>query len=204
MTCTKLWFNDRQLTNPLRYFFFLSFLLVIFRLIILLLSVIHLEYDLSNKPIQLLFFYKIGYICIIVGKLSLSMLFFNGPSQFDEMNDICKQYRKNVSYIEYDTILIYDTRLAIFQSIFSLSIHVHFTVSMCIELGICIISMRGSILDTSPRVNIHYWLYSKLGKPGAFYFYLSWYKIKGEKKTDRKQWHTMPIERTIWNKNERF
>lgn len=38
------------------------------------------------------------------------------------------------------------------------------TVSVTIELAICIISMRGSILDTSPRVNIHYWLYGKLGK----------------------------------------
>ncbi|XP_031627967.1 sn1-specific diacylglycerol lipase alpha isoform X2 [Contarinia nasturtii] len=70
-------------------------------LIILSLSVIYLEYDMSNKPIELLFFYKIGYICILV-------------------------------------------------------------VSITIELGICIISMRGSILDTAPRVHIHYWLYSKL------------------------------------------
>lgn len=38
------------------------------------------------------------------------------------------------------------------------------TVSVTVELAICIISMRGSILDTSPRVNIHYWLYGKLGK----------------------------------------
>lgn len=35
---------------------------------------------------------------------------------------------------------------------------------MCTELGICVISMRGSILDTGPRANMHYWLYTKLGK----------------------------------------
>lgn len=38
------------------------------------------------------------------------------------------------------------------------------SVSMVVELGICIISMRGSILDTSPRKSMHYWLYTKLGK----------------------------------------
>lgn len=35
---------------------------------------------------------------------------------------------------------------------------------MVVELGICIISMRGSILDTAPRAQMHYWLYAKLGK----------------------------------------
>lgn len=44
-----------------------------FRLIILSLSVIYLEYDVSNKPIELLFFYKIGYICILVGTLKYSI-----------------------------------------------------------------------------------------------------------------------------------
>lgn len=38
------------------------------RLIILSLSVIYLEYDVSNKPIELLYFYKIGYLSILVGK----------------------------------------------------------------------------------------------------------------------------------------
>lgn len=36
------------------------------------------------------------------------------------------------------------------------------TVSTIIELAICIISMRGSILDTSPRVSMKYWLYIRL------------------------------------------
>lgn len=35
---------------------------------------------------------------------------------------------------------------------------------MIVEMGICVISMRGSILDTTPRASIHYWLYGKLGK----------------------------------------
>lgn len=39
-----------------------------------------------------------------------------------------------------------------------------FTVSICTELAICIVSMRGSILDTGPRASMHYWLYIKLGK----------------------------------------
>lgn len=38
------------------------------RLIILSLSVIYLDYDVSNKPIELLYFYKIGYLSILVGK----------------------------------------------------------------------------------------------------------------------------------------
>lgn len=33
-----------------------------------------------------------------------------------------------------------------------------------IELGICIISMRGSILDTSERSSIQYWLYIRLSE----------------------------------------
>lgn len=36
-------------------------------------------------------------------------------------------------------------------------------VSIFVELGICIVSMRGSILDTGPRATMHYWLYMKLG-----------------------------------------
>lgn len=39
-------------------------------------------------------------------------------------------------------------------------------VTLCVELGICIVSMRGSILDTEPRASMHYWLYAKLGKCG--------------------------------------
>ncbi|XP_037036591.1 diacylglycerol lipase-alpha isoform X1 [Bradysia coprophila] len=34
--------------------------------------------------------------------------------------------------------------------------------SICTELIICIISMRGSILNTVPRASMHYWLYIKL------------------------------------------
>jgi sn1-specific diacylglycerol lipase len=33
-----------------------------------------------------------------------------------------------------------------------------------IELGICIISMRGSILDTSERSSMQYWLYIRLSE----------------------------------------
>lgn len=37
-------------------------------------------------------------------------------------------------------------------------------MSICTECAICIVSMRGSILDTGPRATMHYWLYIKLGK----------------------------------------
>lgn len=33
-----------------------------------------------------------------------------------------------------------------------------------VEIAICIVSMRGSILDTSPRASMQYWLYLRLSK----------------------------------------
>lgn len=38
------------------------------------------------------------------------------------------------------------------------------SVTVLIELAICIVSMRGSILDTSPRSSMKYWLYFKISK----------------------------------------
>lgn len=52
----------------------MSILPAIIRLIILALSVIYLKYDLTVEPIEILFYYKIGYICILSGKWDESMV----------------------------------------------------------------------------------------------------------------------------------
>lgn len=130
----------------------ISFPFLIFRLVILSLSLIYLEYDLSNKPIELLYFYKIGYICILTGTFRpipiQSKTFANNSKHFSTYKRVSTQLWKIETF-----------------SFSFVSVHL---VSMCVELGICIISMRGSILDTAPRVTIHYWLYSKLGNNIVF------------------------------------
>lgn len=140
----------------------ISFPFLIFRLVILSLSLIYLEYDLSNKPIELLYFYKIGYICILTGTFGpisiQSKTFANNSKHFSTYKRVSTQLWK----------------IETFSFSFSISFSfasVHL-VSMCVELGICIISMRGSILDTAPRVTIHYWLYSKLGNNIVFAIFL--------------------------------
>lgn len=150
------------------------------RLIILSLSVIYIEYDLSNKPIELLFFYKIGYICILVGECSLSLCVFIQSGQaaqyfankFHKKKLFHRMFDWTMGFILCSTIINCDmdtfALLTPHTFIFFLSHSSRFlsvsAVSVCIELGICIISMRGSILDTAPRASIHYFLYGKLGK----------------------------------------
>lgn len=40
----------------------------------------------------------------------------------------------------------------------------YFAALSIVELGICIVSMRGSILATTERSSMQYWLYIRLSK----------------------------------------
>lgn len=76
---------------------------------------------------ELLWLYKLVYICVLFGKIS------------------------------HQIKLIFTFNSVLFN-------FVYWLVSICTECAICIVSMRGSILDTGPRATMHYWLYIKLGK----------------------------------------
>lgn len=46
-----------------------------------------------------------------------------------------------------------------------------FLVSLLIELGICTLSMRGSILNPGPREFMKYWLYARFCEYQSYYPY---------------------------------
>ncbi|XP_013101235.2 diacylglycerol lipase-alpha [Stomoxys calcitrans] len=73
----------------------------------------------------------------------------------------------SIAKFEYDRNIL-DTKLLLYHQRVSLAI---LLVSLCIEMAICVISMRGTIMETNARASINFWIYSKTA---LMVFDISW------------------------------
>lgn len=70
-----------------------------------------------------------------------------------------------ILFCKYHSIYIYIIIIIII-------ILISLAVSICVEIGICVISMRGSILDSEARTSINIWIYLKSCKCGRGYIFV--------------------------------